>query len=118
TGGPMGLSVRRWCCVFFASFGLVVRGSVAVSGVLGVFSYLIVPVVCSTLLGRRGPARLYWAWAIGFVVSILGAVFSYFRDWPMGATIVWLFGLTVEIISLSFRMQYVDAGGNGLRRSG
>src|SRR5262249_6666747 len=75
---------------------------------LAVFSYLIVPIVCSTLLGRRGPARLYWAWAIGIVASILGAVLSYLKDWPMGATIVCLFGLTVAIVSLSVRMKYVD----------
>jgi len=47
------------------------------------------------------------------VVSVLGAVFSYLRDWPMGATIVCLFGVTVAIISLSVRMKYVDADANG-----
>jgi zinc/manganese transport system permease protein len=104
-----GLSVKKWDFLFYASFGLVVTSSVKVSGVLAVFSYLIVPVVCSTLLGRKGRAGLYWAWAIAFVVSILGAVFSYLKDWPMGATIVVLFGLTVAIISLSVRMKYVDA---------
>jgi ABC-type Mn2+/Zn2+ transport system permease subunit len=80
-----------------------------------VFSYLIVPVVCSKLLGRRGRVQLYWAWAIAFVVSILGAVFSYLRDWPMGATIVVLFGVTVAIVSLSVRMKYVDDKLNGTR---
>ena len=109
----MGLSVKKWDFFFYASFGLVVTSSVKVAGVLAVFSYLIVPVVCSTLLGRRGPARLLWAWAIGFVVSILGAVFSYMKDWPMGATIVCLFGLTVAVVSLSVRMKYVDAEANG-----
>jgi ABC-type Mn2+/Zn2+ transport system permease subunit len=68
-------------------------------------------VVCSKLLGRRGRAQLYWAWAIAFVVSILGAALSYLRDWPMGATIVVLFGVTVAIVSLSVRMKYVDANG-------
>jgi zinc/manganese transport system permease protein len=97
----------------YASFGLVVTSSVKVSGVLAVFSYLIVPVVCSTLLGRRGPARLYWAWAIAFVASVFGAVFSYLKDWPMGATIVCLFGITVALVSLSVRMKYVDAKVNG-----
>jgi len=105
----MGLSVKRWDFLFYAAFGLVVTSSVKVSGVLAVFSYLIVPIVCATLLGRRGPARLYWAWVIGLVVSALGAVLSYFKDWPMGATIVCLFGLTVAIVSLSVRMKYVDA---------
>src|SRR6185369_8321170 len=105
----MGLSVKRWDFLFYAAFGLVVTSSVKVFGVLAVFSFLIVPIVCATLLGRRGSARLYWAWAIGFVISILGAVLSYMRDWPMGATIVCLFGVTVAIISLSVRMKYVDA---------
>jgi zinc/manganese transport system permease protein len=108
----MGLSVKKWDFLFYASFGLVVTSSVKVSGVLAVFSYLIVPVVCSTLLGRKGHAQLYWAWAIALVVSILGAVFSYLKDWPMGATIVCLFGVTVAIISLSVRMKYVDANGS------
>jgi zinc/manganese transport system permease protein len=109
----MGLSVRKWDFFFYAAFGLVVTSSVKVSGVLAVFSYLIVPIVCSTLLGRRGRAQLSWAWAIAFVVSILGAVFSYLKDWPMGATIVCLFGVTVALISLTVRMKYVPADANG-----
>jgi len=110
-----GLSVRKWDFLFYAAFGLVVTSSVKVSGVLAVFSFLIVPVVCSTLLGRRGPAQLYWAWAIGLVISVLGSVLSYARDWPMGATIVCLFGLMVVIVSLSVRMKYVDEKVNGER---
>ena len=104
----MGLSVKKWDFLFYASFGLVVTISVNVSGVLAVFSYLIVPIVCSTLLGRHGRGRLVWAWVIGFVVSVLGAVLSYAKDWPMGATIVCLFGVTVAVISLTVRMRYVD----------
>jgi zinc/manganese transport system permease protein len=111
----MGLSVKKWDFLFYASFGLVVTSSVKVSGVLAVFSYLIVPVVCSTLLGRRGRGRLYWAWIIAFVASLLGAGLSYLKDWPMGATIVCLFGVTVAIVSLSVRMKYVDEKVNGER---
>ncbi|MGH7742307.1 MAG: metal ABC transporter permease [Candidatus Eiseniibacteriota bacterium] len=107
----MGLSVKKWDFFFYASFGLVVTSSVKVSGVLAVFSYLIVPIVCATLLGRRGRGRLYWAWMIALVVSILGAILSYLKDWPMGATIVCLFGVTVAIISLTVRMKYVDDNG-------
>jgi len=103
-----GLSVKKWDFFFYAAFGLVVTSSVKVAGVLAVFSYLIVPIVCSTLLGRRGRGQLYWAWAIAFVVSVLGTLLSYKQDWPMGATIVCLFGLTVAIVSLSVRMKYVD----------
>ena len=112
----MGLNVKKWDFLFYASFGLVVTTAVKVAGVLAVFSFLIVPIVCSTLLGRRGPGRLFWAWGIGFIVSVLGATFSYMRDWPMGATIVCLFGLTVAIVSLSVRMKYVDETENGKER--
>jgi len=105
----MGLSVKKWDFLFYAAFGLVVTSSVKVSGVLAVFSYLIVPIVCSTLLARRGRARMYWAWIIAFGASVLGAVFSYLKDWPMGATIVCLFGVTVAVVSLSVRMKYVEA---------
>jgi len=106
----IGLSVKKWDFLFYAAFGLVVTSSVKVSGVLAVFSYLIVPLVCSTLMGRRGPARLYWAWGIAFVMSILGSVLSYYQDWPMGATIVCLFGLTVAVVSLTVRMKHVENG--------
>ena len=107
----MGVSVKKWDFLFYAAFGLVVTSSVKVSGVLAVFSYLIVPIVCSTLLGRRGPARLVWAWVIALLASVLGAGLSYLKDWPMGATIVCLFGLTVAVVSMSVRMKYVDANG-------
>ncbi|HEX7077975.1 MAG TPA: iron chelate uptake ABC transporter family permease subunit [Candidatus Eisenbacteria bacterium] len=114
----MGLSVKKWDFLFYASFGLVVTSSVKVSGVLAVFSYLIVPVVCATLLGRRGSARLYWAWSVAFLLSLAGAFLSYVKDWPMGATIVCLFGVTVAVVSLSVRMKYVDDKLNGQRSPG
>src|SRR5262245_41646259 len=109
----MGLSVKKWDFLSYASLGLVVTISVNVSGVLAVFSYLIVPIVCATLLGRRGRSRLFVAWGIGIVVSVLGGALSYLKDWPMGATIVCLLGLTVAIVSLSVRMRYVEADANG-----
>jgi zinc/manganese transport system permease protein len=108
----MGLSVKKWDFFFYASFGLVVTMAVNVSGVLAVFSYLIVPIVCATLLGRHGRSRLVVAWGIGFVVSALGAALSYAKDWPMGATIVCLLGVTVAVISLTVRMRYVEADAN------
>ena len=111
----MGLSVKKWDFFFYASFGLVVTMAVNVSGVLAVFSYLIVPIVCATLLGRHGRSRLLVAWGIGFVVSALGAALSYAKDWPMGATIVCLLGLTVAVVSLTVRMRYVEADPAGER---
>src|SRR5262249_50522997 len=110
-------SVKKWDFLFYTAFGLVVTTSVKVSGVLAVFSYLIVPIVCATLLGRRGRGKLAWAWVIAFGVSVLGAFLSYLRDWPMGATIVCLFGVTVAVVSLSVRMKYVDSAEAELEES-
>ncbi len=105
-----GISVKLWDFLFYAAFGLVVTSSVKISGVLAVFSYLIVPLVCATLLGFKGPTRLFWAWGIGFLVSILGAWLSYTRDLPMGASIVCVFGLAVIVISIATRMKNTDYG--------
>ncbi|HUO58122.1 MAG TPA: iron chelate uptake ABC transporter family permease subunit [bacterium] len=103
-----GLSIKLWDFLFYTAFGLVVTDAVRVAGVLAVFSFLIVPVVCASLLGHKGPTRLYWAWGIGLVVSALGSSLSYLRDWPMGATIVCFFGLAVGLISVVTRMKNAD----------
>ncbi len=102
-----GLSLKVWDFLFYTAFGLVVTDAVRVAGVLAVFSFLIVPIVCASLLGRK-QHRLYWAWGIGVVVSLVGSALSYSRDWPMGATIVCIFGLTVAVISSMVRMKNVD----------
>jgi zinc/manganese transport system permease protein len=103
-----GISVKLWDFLFYAAFGLVVTSSVKISGVLAVFSFLIVPLVCSSLLGKKGSTRLYWAWGIGLVVSVISSALSYNRDWPMGATIVCVFGLAVVLISIATRMKNAD----------
>jgi zinc/manganese transport system permease protein len=103
-----GLSLKLWDFLFYAGFGLVVTDAVRVSGVLAVFSFLIVPIVCSTLLGVKGKSRLYLAWGLAWVASMIGAGFSYAKDWPMGATIVCVFGLSVIVISAFTRMKNVD----------
>ncbi len=103
-----GLSLKLWDFFFYTAFGLVVTSAVRVAGVLAVFSFLIVPVVCANLLGHKDNHRLFWAWGLGLVVSILGSTLSYMKDWPMGATIVCFFGLAVVIISAATRMKNAD----------
>ncbi len=103
-----GLSLKLWDFLFYMAFGFVVTDAVRVSGVLAVFSFLIVPVVCANLMGHKGHHRLYWAWGIGLVVSLLGSTLSYVKDWPMGATIVCFFGMAVILISIATRMKNAD----------
>lgn len=100
-----GMNVTLWDFAFYALFGVAVTTAVKASGVLAVFSFLIVPVVCASLLGAVGARRLRLAWGIGIAVSVAGSALSYTRDWPMGATIVCVFGLCVALVSAATRLR-------------
>jgi len=84
----LGVSVRFWDFLFYASFGFVVTSSVAIAGVLLVFCYLIVPSVGAMLFADRIGPRLAIGWTMGTLVSALGCYLSVQLDTPTGATIV------------------------------
>jgi zinc/manganese transport system permease protein len=88
----LGVSVRFWDFLFYASFGFVVTSSVAIAGVLLVFCYLIVPSVGAMLFADRIGPRLAIGWTMGTLVSALGCYLSVQLDTPTGATIVVTFG--------------------------
>jgi len=91
--GAMGRAeVRLWDFLFYLTFGLVVTQSVAVAGVLLVFSYLIVPSVIAMLLADGARVRLAIGWITGVLVSVAGMIASYHFDLPTGATVVTTFG--------------------------
>src|SRR5436305_9489954 len=83
----LGISVRFWDFLFYASFGFVVTSSVAIAGVLLVFCYLIVPSVGAMLFADRIGPRLAIGWTMGTLVSALGCSLSVHLDLPTGATI-------------------------------
>ncbi|HEU5310267.1 MAG TPA: metal ABC transporter permease [Candidatus Eisenbacteria bacterium] len=88
-------AVKWWDFLFYATFGLVVTQSVAIAGVLLVFSYLIVPSVIAMLLADGAATRLAVGWATGILVSVLGMLGSYELDLPTGATVVTTFGVAL-----------------------
>src|SRR2546423_12101635 len=88
----LGVNVRFWDFLFYASFGFVVTSSVAIAGVLLVFCYLIVPSVGAMLFADRIGPRLAIGWTMGTLVSALGCYLSVQLDTPTGATIVVTFG--------------------------
>ncbi len=94
-----GVSIRLWDFLFYASFGFVVTSSVAIAGVLLVFSYLIVPAVSAMLFSERLGVRLAIGWGIGAIVSAIGVYLSYFWDLPTGATIVTSLGGALILLS-------------------
>ena len=94
-----GLSIRWWDFLFYASFGFVVTSSVAIAGVLLVFSYLIVPAVSAMLFSRRLGVRLAIGWGMGAITSAIGVYLSYLWDLPTGAAIVGTLGAGLLLLS-------------------
>jgi len=97
----LGLNVRLWDFLFYASFGFVVTSSVAIAGVLLVFCYLVVPSVGAMLFADRIGPRLAIGWTMGTLVSALGCYFSVVFDTPTGATIVCTFGAVLVCMALA-----------------
>ncbi|MEK6543078.1 MAG: iron chelate uptake ABC transporter family permease subunit [Elusimicrobiota bacterium] len=94
-----GHNITLWDFLFYATFGIVVTASVAIAGVLLVFSYLIVPSVAAMLFSEKIGTRLTIGWALSTVVSFAGMYGSYALDAPTGATIVCTFGLALALLA-------------------
>ena len=97
-----GMAVRWWDFFFYMSFGFVITSSVAIAGVLLVFSFLIIPSVIGMLFSSRVSIRLAIGWAAGAVVSMAGLLASYRLDFPSGPAVVCSFGLCL-ILAACFR---------------
>lgn len=94
-----------WELLFFASLGVVVTSSVALAGVLLVFSLLIMPAAIGVILSERFGRQLLIGWAGGIVAALLGLAASYLLDLPTGATMVCSFGLALAIAGLLRRLR-------------
>jgi len=84
---------KLWDFLFYATFGVVVTSSVRMAGVLLVFSYLIVPAACAMMFLRQARTRLFFGWGIGLIGSLSGLIVSAIWDFPVGPSIVAIFGL-------------------------
>src|SRR3954454_19299819 len=92
--------LKLWDFLFYTSFGFVVTSSVAIAGVLLVFSYLIVPSVAAMLFSQSIGKRLAIGWTMGALVSAIGILLSFKLDLPTGATIVCAFCLALALMAL------------------
>ncbi len=93
-------SPRLWDLAFYVTFGLVITFSVAVAGVLLVFSILVIPAAVAFLFAQRiGPALLL-AWLTGALAIILGVSTSFVWDLATGPTLVCAFGLVLVLAAL------------------
>ena len=93
------LKVWWWDFVFYALFGIVVTSSVAVGGVLLVFSFLIIPAAIGMLYSSQLRTALIIGWIAGGIASAVGLGASYALDLPTGAAMVCVFGLTLALFA-------------------
>lgn len=85
---------------FYATFGVVVTSSVALAGVLLVFSFLIIPAAIGVLYGNQLSRQLAIGWTVGAIASAAGLGVSYAADLPTGAAMVCTFGAALAIAGL------------------
>lgn len=90
-----GVRVWLWDFLFYASFGVVITSSVAIAGVLLVFSILIIPAVIGVIYSGAISIRLLIGWITGTLASAVGLGASYYWDLPTGAAMVCAFGLAL-----------------------
>jgi zinc/manganese transport system permease protein len=86
-----------WDFLFYASFGIVVTSSVALAGVLLVFSFLIIPAAIGVLYADTLARQLAIGWLAGAMTSAAGLGLSFTLDLPTGATMVCAFGAALAI---------------------
>ena len=99
-----GLRLRLWDFLFYAMFGVVVTSSVAIAGVLLVFSFLVIPAVIAFLFARTPGRMLTIAWLSGVAATILGLVVSYKSDLPTGPVVVCAFALLLIVAFIVRRL--------------
>src|SRR3990172_2392800 len=83
-----GLNIRLWDFLFYVSFGVVITSTVAIAGVLLVFSYLVVPAVIAVMFAETIGTPIFLAWIAGTLVSLAGMFLSYYGDLPTGPAVV------------------------------
>ena len=98
---PDGMKHRRfWDFVFYATFGVAVTSSVAIAGVLMVFSVLVIPAVIAFFMTQDFTKALLLAWASGTIAITIGLSTSFAFDLATGPLLVVSFGLVLGVVML------------------
>jgi len=99
-----GLQVVRWDFVFYALLGVVITVAVRVTGVVTVFSFLIIPATISALFSAHWGLRMFIALAAATVASLGGLLFAYFFDFSIGPAVALFLGAVLVVAALIVRL--------------
>ena len=97
-----GAASLVWEFVFYATFGVVVTSSVAIAGVLLVFSFLIVPAAIGVMFASSLARQLAIGWVVGTFTSATGLAASFALDLSTGAAMVCAFGGALVVAGLLY----------------
>jgi zinc/manganese transport system permease protein len=104
-----GINIRFWDILFYMSFGLVITKSVAIVGVLLVFSYLVVPAVIAHMWSETIRGRLLLGWLIAILASTFGILWSFYSDYPTGPAVVVMLGIFLIASSIIYYIRNARA---------
>ena len=108
-----GRWVRLWDFIFYVTFAFVITSSVAIAGVLVVFSFLVIPAVIATLFAERVGHRLALGWSVGIVACMVGLMASYRLDLPSGPSVVAALGGALILAALLYSVWKSEQEGAG-----
>jgi zinc/manganese transport system permease protein len=94
--------VRLWDFIFYVTFAFVITSSVAIAGVLQVFTFLVIPAVIATLFATSVAARLAIGWSVGIAACLIGLLASYRFDMPSGPSVVSSLGVALILAALLY----------------
>src|SRR4051794_26103359 len=97
-----GAGSLAWEFIFYATFGVVVTSSVAIAGVLLVFSFLIIPAAIGVMFASSLARQLAIGWTAGVVTNAAGLTASFAFDLPTGAAMVCAFGSSLALAGMLY----------------
>ena len=109
-----GTNIRFWDLIFYMSFGVVIVKSVAIVGVLLVFSYLVVPAVIAQMFSETIIGRLLAGWLVAIAASMLGIIWSFYADYPTGPAVVVMLGISLILSSLVYYLRNAPSKGRAV----
>jgi zinc/manganese transport system permease protein len=91
-----------WNFLFYLSIGLAIVFAVRTSGVIPVFSFLIIPAVGAIMLSKKNSMVVLIALIVNIVGIFFGLNVSYHFDFPAGSSIVAVLGGLFLIIAIVY----------------
>jgi zinc/manganese transport system permease protein len=94
--------LNLWNFLFYISIGLSIVFAVRISGVIPVFSFLIIPAVGAIMLSKKNAGLVLYAALLSICGAFFGLYVSYRYDFPAGSSIVATLGALFFLISLFY----------------